>query len=130
MKPDVRISEAEWEVMEILWGEAPLSALAVAKRLAATHDWKHQTVRTMLARLVNKGALTYRAEGNRHYYQPALTRESCVQQEGYSFLRRVFGGATPELVAHFVQNERLTAKQIEELRTLIDDQGRKRRGGK
>ena len=122
-----RISEAEWQVMDVLWssGGAPLAAGDVVDALAKTgSDWEPATIKTMLNRLVKKGALRFKAEGKRYLYTPAVTREACVRSEGRSFLDRVFGGAAGPLIAHFVEDAKLSADEIAELRRLLD---RKRR---
>lgn len=118
-----QISAAEWEVMKVLWDGAPLTGSEVAERLSA-HP---KTVKTLLSRLVKKGALKYEEEGNRYLYRPVSTREKFVAQESKSFLQRVFGGdATPALV-HIVENMELSEDEIEELRDLLN---RKAKGDK
>lgn len=116
-----QISAAEWEVMKVLWDGAPLTGSEVADRLSA-HP---KTVKTLLARLVKKGALRYDEEGNRYLYRPAFTREKFVAQESRSFLQRVFGGDTTPALVHFVESADLTDGEIAELRDLLN---RKTRG--
>jgi BlaI family penicillinase repressor len=117
-----RISEAEWQVMDVLWrSDAPLAAGDVVHALAATgSDWEPATIKTMLNRLVKKRALRFKAEGKRYLYTPAITRQACVRSEGRSFLDRVFGGAAGPLIAHFVEEEKLSKDDIAELRRLLD----------
>src|ERR1700683_5264489 len=96
------ISDAEWDVMQVLWVKAPLTANDVIEQVAAKKNWSPRTVKTLLNRLVTKGALTFRAEGNRYSYSPNVSREECVRSESRSFLRRVFGGEAGQMLAHFV----------------------------
>ena len=111
-----QISGAEWEVMKVLWDLAPLTGAEVAERMRA-HP---KTIKTLLARLVKKGALKYTEEANRYLYRPVYPRERFVAEESRSFLQRVFGGeATPALV-HFVENVDLTDDEIRELRELLE----------
>ncbi|HEU4521453.1 MAG TPA: BlaI/MecI/CopY family transcriptional regulator [Thermoanaerobaculia bacterium] len=111
-----QISGAEWEVMKVLWDSAPLTGAEVAERMGA-HP---KTVKTLLGRLVRKGALRFTEEGNRYLYRPSLPRERFVAEESKSFLQRVFSGeATPALV-HFVETVDLTDDEIRELRELLD----------
>jgi BlaI family penicillinase repressor len=115
-----QISEAEWQVMQVLWEKAPLTASEVADTLCEPNQWHPKTVKTLLARLVRKGALRYREEGNRYIYRPAHAREKYVAEETKSFLDRVFGGdATPALV-HFVEAAALSEADIQELRELLE----------
>jgi BlaI family penicillinase repressor len=114
-----KISEAEWEVMEVLWQRSPLTALEVVQQLAPRKAWKDQTIRTMLGRLVRKKALTFRADGKIYHYRPLVTREHCVRLESRSFLDRVFGGAAKPLLAQMVQEARLSRADIAELKRLL-----------
>ena len=120
-----RISEAEWQVMDVLWSRSPLTANDVVDALARRNsDWEPATIRTMLNRLVKKRALKFKAEGKRYLYAPAVTREACVRTEGRSFLDRVFGGAAGPLIAHFVEDAKLSKDEIAELRRLLERKGR------
>jgi BlaI family penicillinase repressor len=115
----LQISDAEWDAMEPIWASGACTAAEVIKQLRATHDWNHSTVRTLLARLVEKGALAYDVDGSRYIYRAAVSRERCVRQEGRSFLQKAFGGDIAALVAHFVSESALEPDQIEQLRQLL-----------
>lgn len=117
------ISESEWAIMEALWESSPQTASEVTKTLRASMNWAENTVRTLLTRLVEKGALktSENASGTRTYL-PAVKRETCVRAESQSFLDRIFGGAAKPLLVHFAQNAKLTAEEIKELKKLLDQQ--------
>jgi BlaI family transcriptional regulator, penicillinase repressor len=115
----IQISDAEWDVMEPIWQVGECTAAEVIRQLRPTHEWNHSTIRTLLARLVEKGALTYDVDGSRYIYRPAVSRERCVRQEGRSFLDRVFGGDVGALLAHFVADATLDDNQIAQLRQLL-----------
>jgi BlaI family penicillinase repressor len=115
-----QISDAEWEVMNVLWEKSPLTASDVVDALGERMQWHPKTVKTLLSRLVKKGALRFKEEGNRYLYRPAFARERYVEQESRSFVDRVFGGkATPALL-HFVQEAKLSDSDIEELRAILE----------
>ena len=116
-----RISEAEWEVMEILWRQHPLTAAELIAQLAKTHEWAPNTIRTMLARLVKKGALAAREEGNAYLYTPLLRRTESVQEEVDSLLGRVFGGSLQPLLLHFVKQKKLSPEEMQKLRAILDE---------
>ncbi|MFZ2490598.1 MAG: BlaI/MecI/CopY family transcriptional regulator [Thermoanaerobaculia bacterium] len=118
-----QISDAESEVMKVLWDDSPLTGSEVAERMSA-HP---KTVKTLLGRLVKKGALKYREEGNRFLYRPAFPREQYVAAESRSFLERVFSGDAAPAVIHFVENVKLSDDDIRELRDVLE---RRARGGK
>jgi BlaI family penicillinase repressor len=117
------ISQAEWNVMEALWTSSPLTSLDVAehvqqksrKRIAV------QTVKTLLARLAKKGAIMHRQQGNRYLYAPKVAREDYLAAESESFLQRIFRGAAAPMLAHLVDRNDLTAKEIADLRKLLDE---------
>jgi BlaI family penicillinase repressor len=114
------ISDAEWQVMEVVWAQGdPVTANEIVARLERTTAWKEKTVKTMLNRLVNKGALGYELDGKRYLYKPKVARDECVRVETQSFLSRVFGGATGAALLHFVQEHDLTREEIEQLRRVL-----------
>ena len=119
MTRGLQISDSEWDVMEPIWAVGACTAADVIRQLRATHDWNQSTVRTLLARLVEKGALAYDVDGSRYIYRAAVSRERCVRQESRSFLEKAFGGDVTALVAHFVEEASLDQDQIEQLRALL-----------
>lgn len=113
------ISDAEAVVMEVLWQRAPQAAEEVVAALASRSDWAEPTIKTLLNRLLKKGAVQAEKDGRRFLYRPVLTREAWVQQQSEGLLARLFGGRVAPLVAHFSQRGRLTAQDIAELRRLV-----------
>jgi BlaI family penicillinase repressor len=119
-KPIPSISDAEWQVMEVVWAEPqPVTANEIVARLESSTDWKDKTIKTMLNRLVKKGALGYEAEGKRYLYKPRVARDECVRVQSRSFLSRVFGGATGAALMHFVEEHDLSQAEIEQLRRVL-----------
>lgn len=114
-----QISDAEWEVMQVLWESAPRTASEVIEALSEPMQWHPKTIKTLLARLVKKGVLRYREEGNRYLYRPAFEREVYVAEESKSFVERVFGGATAPMLVHFVEQADLTEDDLDELRAIL-----------
>ena len=119
--PAPDISDSEWSVMEVLWERAPQTASEVTRTLKPTMKWAENTVRTLLTRLVEKGALKTDANtSGTRIYLPAVKREACVRAESDSFLQRVFQGAAKPLLIHFAQNSKLTPEEVKELKKLLD----------
>ena len=114
-----RISEAEWEIMEVLWERSPLRASEVAEALEERRDWSPTTVRTMLARLLRKGALKHEQQGRRYLYRPAVSQEACRAAETESFVDRVFAGRPSPMLAWFVEEQKLTDADLVELQKII-----------
>jgi BlaI family transcriptional regulator, penicillinase repressor len=114
------ISDAESRVMEVLWRAArPTSCEEVVTALAQRQDWQEATVKTLLGRLMKKGAIKAAQDGRRYLYSPVLTRERWLSFESQRLLKRLFGGRLAPLVAHFGQHHRLTKQDIAELKSLI-----------
>lgn len=116
-----RISEAEREIMSVLWHESPLSTPEIVTRLTERKGWAPRTIRTLLARLVKKRALLLSSEGRRHVFRPRLNRETSVQQESRSFLARVFGGKPASMLISLVQQTDLTPEEIRQLKAILAD---------
>jgi BlaI family transcriptional regulator, penicillinase repressor len=116
-----KISDSEWAVMELLWDHSPRTASEIAKALRKKTSWAENTVRTLLTRLVEKGALKVQDQtGSPKLYSPAVKREACVKAESESFLDRIFQGAAKPLLVHFAKNARLTPDEVKELKKLLD----------
>lgn len=114
-----RISEAEHAVMEALWDHSPLSAADVCERVCAHRDWSMPTVKTLLARLVTKGAVATEAEGRRFLYSPTIARSDYVGTESRRLLDRLFGGKPASLFAQLAESESLTDEDLVEMERLL-----------
>ncbi|TFW31884.1 BlaI/MecI/CopY family transcriptional regulator [Massilia horti] len=115
------ISEAESQVMEVLWREPePVPAEQVVKVLVGAHDWQEATVKTLLNRLLKKGAIRATKDGRRYLYSPVLRREQWITDESKGLLDRLFGGRIAPLVAHFGSQRKLSKAEIDELARLIE----------
>lgn len=116
------ITEAEWTVMEVLWEQSPKTAGEVIKGLRESTGWADNTIRTLLTRLVEKGALkTKGPEAGARLYLPAVKREACVRAESETFLQRVFQGAAKPLLLHFAASAKLSTEEVQELKRLLDE---------
>jgi BlaI family penicillinase repressor len=116
-----RIGEAEYAVMEVLWGEAPLTAAEVAARVPAARGWSIRTVKTMLARLLAKNILAHEEQGRRYLYRPAIARADYVAQESGRLIDRMFGGKVTPLVAQLAERDRLSDADIAEIEALLKE---------
>ena len=117
----MQISEAESVVMDVLWARSPLGADDVVAALAGKQDWQEATIKTLLNRLLGKGAIRAEKDGRRYLYAPVLAREDWVQDESESLLERLFGGRVAPLVAHFSAQRKLSRKDVVELRKLLQE---------
>lgn len=117
----IRISEAEAVVMEVLWERHPLSADEVITRLSGGNEWAEATVKTLLNRLLNKGAIRADKDGRRYLYSPRVQRDAWLLEESSSLIERLFDGRVAPLVAHFSQHQRLSRDDVAELRKLLEE---------
>lgn len=121
MKEIPRISEAEWEIMKVIWTKFPLSANQIIESLSNSIDWKPKTVKTLISRLVKKHALGYSQENRIYFYFPLVDSDECLRAENQSFLNRVYDGALKPMLINFLREEKLTAEEIEELKSILDE---------
>jgi BlaI family transcriptional regulator, penicillinase repressor len=121
MKGSVSISEAESVVMEVLWRSSPIATEDVMAVLEPNGKWQETTVKTLLNRLLKKGAVSARKDGRRYLYSPVLTRKEWLSEESTGLLNRLFGGRVAPLVAHFSQQRKLTKKDLADLKQLIKE---------
>src|SRR5437773_12506517 len=92
MSKTPRISETEWQVMKVVWANAPCSAGDIIDTLIARdRKWHPKTIKTFLNRLVSKGVLHFEKEGRAYLYRPLASEKECVDAASETFLDRVFG---------------------------------------
>jgi BlaI family penicillinase repressor len=121
MKGFPRISGAEWEVMKAVWQHSPCTADEIIARLAKSDPTSHpKTTRTFLNRLVKKRALAFERTGRVYLYKPLVTERECIDAASQSFLERVFGGSLKPMLAHFIEQKKLSPQEIRELRDILN----------
>src|SRR3954462_3077115 len=122
--PVPQISDAEWEVMKRVWELQPVPASDLVARLGREQRWAPRTIKTMPARLVDKGALGYEVDGKRFLYRAKVRREACVRHESRSFLSRGFGGAVGPAVVHLLTHADLSEDELAQLRRILDGEAK------
>ncbi len=120
-----RISDAEYEVMKIVWEYAPINTVEVIDKLTKTSKWNPKTIQTMLLRLVKKGALSCVKEGRVFVYTPIVTEKEYLAQESSTFLNRFYKGTINSMILNFLEQDKLTPQDIEELRRILDERQKK-----
>ncbi len=117
----MQISEAESRVISVLWDRGSATAEEVIALLKDQSDWQDATIKTLLNRLLTKGAIAAEAEGRRYRYRPLLKQSEWVLEESRGLLDRWFDGRLAPLVAHFNAHGELSRSDIDELRKLIEE---------
>jgi len=120
-KKSLAISEAESVVMQIFWARGPVPTEEVVAALESHQKWRESTVKTLLNRLLNKGALRARKDNRRYVYSPVLTQGEWLFTDSHGFVDRLFGGRVAPLVSYFSQQKKLSKKDIEDLKQLIKE---------
>ena len=119
------ISGAEWVVLKVVWEHGPLTSGDVVKHLADEKHWKPRTIKTLLSRLVQKGAVAANDSDGKFLYSAKVKRDALVRRETRSFLARVFDGAVAPALVHLVQEADLTPQQITELKKILEREARR-----
>lgn len=123
MKHLPQISEAEYAVMKIVWKHAPISTNEITEQLLKTTTWSLKTIQTLIKRLVTKKALTYEKQGRVFVYTPLIRESEYMNQERNAFVNRYYDGDIAAMVSAFIRDDKLSATDIEQLRSLLDKKG-------
>ena len=116
-----RITEAEHAIMEVIWDRHPVSASEVCDDVCESRGWSMPTVKTLLSRLVSKGALATEPDGRRFLYSPRIARSDYVDGESRRLVDRLFGGRAASLFAHLAESEALSDEDLGEIERLLKE---------
>lgn len=114
-----QISEAEFEVMKIVWKYAPISTNEITEKLLQTTNWSSKTIQALIKRLVTKGALTYEKQSRMFIYTPTVKESEYIRQESNSFLNRFYDGDITAMVSAYIENDKLSESELDTLRALL-----------
>ncbi|MCR5458454.1 MAG: BlaI/MecI/CopY family transcriptional regulator [Acetatifactor sp.] len=114
---DVKLSESEYRLMDVIWEKEPISAMELAGICLEKYDWKKSTVYTMLKRMGEKGLLLFENKK----VEAMVEREQVNKSEGESLLHKAYGGSLPDFFAAFLQDRKLTKDEAERLQKLIEE---------
>jgi len=120
-----QISESEYEVMKIVWKHAPISTNEITERLTKTTTWSPKTIHTLIKRLVTKGVLTYEKQSRVFVYTPLVEESEYIGQESNSFLERYYEGDITAMLSAYIENDKLSEKEIDTLRSLLSKRSKK-----
>ena len=120
-----QISEAEYEVMKIVWKHAPINTNEITEKLLQSTSWSPKTIQTLIKRLVTKGVLTYEKQSRVFVYTPLVKESEYICQERNSFLNRYYDGDITAMLSAYIENDKLTEPEIETLRSLLSKRGKK-----
>ena len=115
-----RISGAESQVMEAVWGKGPLTADEIVADVGEPQGWGEATVKTLINRLLKKKALISERSEGRTRYRALVSRADYIQGESQGLLDRLFGGELAPLVAHYAKHRKLAPSEVARLKRLIE----------
>lgn len=118
------ISEAEFEVMKIVWKSAPINTNEITERLLKTTSWSAKTIQTLIKRLVTKGALTYEKQGRVFVYTPLVEENKYISQQSNSFIKRFYDGDISAMLSAYLENNQLSETELNHLRSLLSKKSR------
>lgn len=119
MSKTPKISDAELQVLQVLWDESPMGATELADRIGAANGWTLATVKTLLSRLLVKGAIKAETEGRRFRYRPVVKREAVAGRQAGKLVERLFGGRISPLVAQLAEQREIDPEDLAELEELV-----------
>lgn len=120
-----QISEAEYEVMKIVWKHAPINTNEITECLVKTTSWSPKTIQTLIKRLVTKGALAYEKQSRVFVYTPLVDEDEYIGQQSRSFLKRFYNGDIAAMLSAYIDHDRLSESEIDSLRSLLSEKRRK-----
>lgn len=115
-----QISEAEYEIMKIIWENSPVSTNEVCERVPKSHNWSNKTVHTLLSRLTAKQVITYEQRGRMYYYSPVISQDKYLSQENRLFLNRFYNGEAATLLSSLLSDTELSDDDLKNMYDLID----------
>ena len=114
-----QISEAEFEVMKVVWKFAPINTNEITERLLKTTTWSAKTIQTLIKRLVTKGALAYEKQGRIFVYTPLVKENEYINQQSNSFLDRFYDGDISAMLSTYLENNQLSETELQHLRSIL-----------
>lgn len=121
-----KISNAEWEVMKIIWKNSEITSTKIVEELQDKIDWKPSTVKSLINRLLNKKVIGFNKLGNEYVYFPLISETECIKQESHSFINKVFNGSIKSMLLTFVESKEISEKDIEELKNILNQSSNKK----
>jgi BlaI family penicillinase repressor len=121
MSYNSKISDAEWEVMKVIWKNPYCTASTVIDSLKDHKEWKPKTIKTLIRRLLEKEVIGFEPFGREYKYYPLINEEHCVKEESKSFLQRVYRGSLKSMLLNFIEDDDLSKEDVEELTRILKE---------
>ncbi|MGH4118620.1 BlaI/MecI/CopY family transcriptional regulator [Clostridium sp.] len=125
MRKFPKISNAEWEVMKIIWNHSEITSMDIIKELKDKVEWKPATVKTLINRLLNKNVIGFNKLCNEYLYYSLVSEDECIKLESQSFINKVFDGSIKSMILNFAKSEQLSETDIVELKNILNKSNNK-----
>lgn len=119
-----KISDSEYEIMKLIWKKYPVRSQEIVEQVDARYDWNEKTIKTMINRLLKKGAIDYKKDGKSYLYYPLIKEGDYRKMENESFLKRVYNGSINAMFVNFIKDMKLSTQEIDELKNLLDEESK------
>ncbi|MGL5153171.1 MAG: BlaI/MecI/CopY family transcriptional regulator [Clostridium sp.] len=116
-----KISEAEWQIMKLIWKSEGTTSGEIIKEISINSDWKITTIKSLINRLLKKEAIGFEKRGREYFYFPLIKESECIKEESKSFINRFFNGSINTMLVNFVKEEALSKEEIKELREILNN---------
>jgi BlaI family penicillinase repressor len=126
----MKLTDTEWQVMNVLWERYPTTARGIAERLPKEINWAYTTIKTLLSRLAEKGAVQESKKGNTSLYEPVLTRQQARRVALKSLVNQAFDGTFGPLMHFLLEDQKLSISQRRQLLEVVQNQNNKKKGEK
>lgn len=114
-----KIADSEWEIMKIIWKSPNITSTEIIKEVQKTKDWKASTIKTLINRLLKKEVIGFNQQGKEYSYFPLVGEAQYVNEESENFINRVFNGSISSMLVNFVNSNKLTDDDLEELKKFL-----------
>lgn len=121
IRPAVEMTEAEWEIMKVVWEAEPCAAGTVQEALAQRKEWAYSTVKTTMDRMVDKGFLELTRIRNLQLFRSSMTKAEARRAEFQKMLKRAFDGALTPLMELLIEDQGVSDQEAAQLRKLVED---------
>lgn len=115
-----KISNAEWEIMKIIWKNSEIPSINIINELKDKSEWKPATVKSLINRLLNKNIIGFNKLGYEYLYYPLVSEDECIKLESFSFVNRVFNGSIKSMLLTFAQSDELSQLDIKDLKDILN----------
>ena len=120
-----KISNAEWEVMKIIWNNSEITSINIIQELKDKVEWKPATVKTLINRLLNKNAIGFNKLSSEYLYFPLVSEDECIKLESQSFINKVFNGSIKSMLLTFANQNEISETDINELKNILNQSSKK-----